>query len=172
MITMFTTTTEEAKLTSTVTLTTMVSRSPNTVIGAVANPAPFARSARSATSDQPALIGSMKRIRGGLSPTVQRKVGEYIDTHLDTKISIQCLAQIVDLSPFHFARAFKQSYGVTPHVYLIRRRVERAMELLARTNLSICAIALAVGFSDQSHCARRFREHVGVSPFDYRWSMR
>jgi AraC family transcriptional regulator len=111
-------------------------------------------------------------MRGGLSPTAQRRVAEFIDAHLGKKISIQTLALIAGLSPFHFARAFKQSKGMSPHHYLVRRRIERVMELLAATELSVCEIALMVGFSDQSHCARRFREQVGVSPGDYRWSMR
>ena len=61
---------------------------------------------------------------------------------------------------------------MSPHHYLVRRRIDRVMELLAATELPVAEIALVVGFSDQSHCARRFREHVGVSPGDYRWSMR
>jgi AraC-like DNA-binding protein len=112
------------------------------------------------------------RIRGGLPPRVMRRVREYIDAHLDEKISIGSLADAIGLSMFHFARAFKQSEGVTPHDYLVRRRVARAMELRADTNIPLSEIAMAVGFSDQSHCARRFREIVGVCPRDYRWSTR
>ena len=112
------------------------------------------------------------RIRGGLRPKMLRRVREYIDTHLDQKLSIESLAETAGLSMFHFARAFKQSEGVTPHDYLIQRRVKRAMELLAGTDLPLSKIAAAVGFSDESHCARRFREIVGVCPRDYRWSTR
>jgi len=112
------------------------------------------------------------RTRGGLPPKMLRRVREYIEAHLDEKISIESLADAIGLSMFHFARAFKQSEGVTPHDYLIRRRVKRAMELLASTDLPLSEIAVTVGFSDQSHCARRFREIVGVCPRDYRWSTR
>ena len=112
------------------------------------------------------------RIRGGLPPRALRKVREFIEANIDQKIGIDALARAVGLSMFHFARAFKQSEGVTPHGYLVRRRVSRAKELLAGTDLPLSEIAVAVGFSDQSHCARRFREHVGVCPRDYRWSMR
>ena len=112
------------------------------------------------------------RMRGGLPPKMLRRVREYIEAHLDEKISIESLADAIGLSMFHFARAFKQSEGVTPHDYLIRRRVKRAMELLASTDLPLSEIAVTVGFSDQSHCARRFREIVGVCPRDYRWSTR
>ena len=112
------------------------------------------------------------RIRGGLPPRALRKVREFIEANLDQKISIEALARAVGLSMFHFARAFKQSEGVTPHDYLVQRRVNRAKELLAATDLPLSEIAVTVGFSDQSHCARRFREYMGVCPRDYRWSMR
>jgi AraC-like DNA-binding protein len=117
--------------------------------------APLGRSVSVDASNQamPALV---RRMRGRLSPTALRRVGDYIDAHLGKKISIRALADIVGLSPFHFARAFKQSTGVSPHHYLVRRRIERVMELLARTELPIADIALVVGFSDQSHCAPRF----------------
>jgi len=112
------------------------------------------------------------RIRGGLPPRALRRVRDFIETHLEENISIQVLAGIAGLSMYHFARAFKQSEGMTPHEYLIQCRVQRAKDLLAETDLPLSEVALASGFSDQSHCARRFREHVGVTPSSYRWSMR
>jgi len=99
-------------------------------------------------------------------------VREFIETHLEENISIQTLAAIAGLSKYHFARAFRQSEGITPHGYLVQCRVRRAQDLLAATDLPLSEIALASGFADQSHCARRFREHVGVTPSSYRWSMR
>jgi len=112
------------------------------------------------------------RIRGGLPPRTLRRVREYIEAHLDETIGIRALAAIAGLSMYHFARAFKQSEGVTPHDYLVQCRVLRARDLLAATDLPLSEIALLAGFADQSHCARRFREHFGVSPGSYRWSMR
>jgi AraC family transcriptional regulator len=111
------------------------------------------------------------RIRGGLAPRTLRRVREYIEANLEDRISIASLASVAGLSTFHFARAFKQSQGVAPHDYLVQRRVKRAMELLDSTELSISEIACAAGFADQSHCTRRFQQHVGMSPRDYRWSM-
>jgi transcriptional regulator GlxA family with amidase domain len=123
--------------------------------------------------DKTAILAQLHpRIRGGLPPRALRRVREYIENHLEETISIEALARIVGLSMYHFARAFKQSEGLTPHDYLLRRRVRRAQELLASTDLPLSEIALASGFSDQSHCARRFREHVGITPSSYRWSMR
>jgi transcriptional regulator GlxA family with amidase domain len=119
-----------------------------------------------------ALSKSRPRIRGGLPPQALRRVREYVETHLDESISVDALARVAGLSMYHFARAFKQSEGLTPHDYLVRCRVRHAQNLLASTDLPLSEIALAAGFSDQSHCARRFRERVGISPSSYRWSMR
>jgi AraC-like DNA-binding protein len=115
---------------------------------------------------------SRPNVRGGLPPRAVRRVREYVEAHLDESISVEVLAGIAGLSMFHFARAFKQSEGLTPHEYLVQCRIRRAQELLADTDLPLSEIALASGFSDQSHCARRFRERVGVTPSSYRWSMR
>ena len=120
----------------------------------------------------PSVAKLRSRSRGGLPPRALRSVREFIEAHLEENISIQALAATAGLSMYHFARAFKQSEGVTPHHYLMRRRVRRAQDLLATTDLPLSEIALASGFADQSHCARRFREHVGVTPSSYRWSMR
>ena len=112
----------------------------------------------SASSDKTAILAQLHpRIRGGLPPRALRRVREYIEDHLEETISIEALAGIVGLSMYHFARAFKQSEGLTPHDYLVRCRVRRAQDLLASTDLPLSEIALASGFSDQSHCARRFR---------------
>jgi len=122
-------------------------------------------------TDQTAANRSTGFVRGGLPPRVLRRVREYIDAHIEQRISIEVLANLANLSVCYFVRAFKQSAGITPHDYLIRRRVERTMELLSGTEMPLSEIALAAGFADQSHFARRFRQHVGMSPRDYRWSI-
>jgi AraC-like DNA-binding protein len=109
---------------------------------------------------------------GGLSPGALRRVKDYIDGNLGTYIDLAVLANIAGLSMFHFARAFKQSEGVNPHRYLLDRRIERAENLLVKTDLPISEIAITSGFWDQSHLARHFRQRVGVSPSAYRWSRR
>ena len=108
--------------------------------------------------------------RGGLPPRVLRRIREYIDTKIDQRISVELLAGLANLSVCYFVRAFKRSMGVTPHDYLIRQRVERTKQLLSDTDMPLSEIALAAGFADQSHFSRRFRQHVGMSPRDYRWS--
>ncbi|MBR1236993.1 helix-turn-helix domain-containing protein [Bradyrhizobium sp. AUGA SZCCT0182] len=109
------------------------------------------------------------RARGGLSPKTLRRIREYIDDHIAQRIRVELLAKLANLSVCYFVRAFKRSMSVTPHEYLIRRRVELTMRLLSKTDMPLSEIALAAGFVDQSHCARRFRQHVGMSPRDYRW---
>jgi AraC family transcriptional regulator len=113
--------------------------------------------------------GPVAYARGGLPPRTVRRLRDHIDSNIDQRISVDAMAKLANLSVCYFVRAFKQSVGVTPHDYLIRRRVERTMELLSGTDMPLSEIALAAGFADQSHCARRFRQHVGMSPRDYRW---
>ena len=120
----------------------------------------------------PATVQVRARIGGGLPPGALRRVCEYIEAHLADNISLQVLAGIAGKSMHHFARAFKQSTGLTPHGYLVQSRVRRVQELLITTDLSLSEISLVAGFSDQSHCARRFREHFGITPGSYRWSIR
>ena len=114
---------------------------------------------------------AIPRIRGGLSPKTLRRVQDHIAANLGQKITNEALAQVANLSPSHFARAFKDSQGVAPHRYILECRVKRTQELLA-TELSLSEIAVEVGFADQSHLTRWFRELVGATPGSYRWSMR
>jgi transcriptional regulator of acetoin/glycerol metabolism/AraC-like DNA-binding protein len=109
---------------------------------------------------------------GGLSPAAMRRVREYVDAHLGASMDLAMLAGIAGVSIHHFARGFKQSAGVTPHHYLVQKRVERARDLLAQTDLPMSEIAYAVGFSDQSHLARHFRQMLGVTPGQFRWAQR
>jgi transcriptional regulator of acetoin/glycerol metabolism len=109
---------------------------------------------------------------GGLSAGAMRRIREYMDVHLAESIDLSMLAGVAGLSVHHFARQFKQSIGVTPHHYLTQKRVERAQEMLAQTDLSLSEIAYAAGFSDQSHLTRHFRHMLGTTPREFRWSQR
>jgi transcriptional regulator GlxA family with amidase domain len=110
--------------------------------------------------------------RGGLPPGVRRRVHEFIEAHLEKSIALRELAGIARLSSSHFARAFRQSAGVSPHDYLMQRRVARAQDLLGSTDLALSEIAIACGFADQSHFSRRFKERLGITPSRYRWLTR
>ena len=113
-----------------------------------------------------------RQAHGGLSPAAMRRVREYVDAHLGGSMDLATLAGVAGVSIHHFARGFKHSAGVTPHHYLTQKRVERAQRLLADTDLSLSEIAYTVGFSDQSHLARHFRQMLGVTPGQFRWAQR
>ena len=105
---------------------------------------------------------------GGLAPWRLARVRRHIELHLTSKLTNSGLAALVRLNEDHFARAFKASVGRPPHTYVVERRIEHAKSLLLGSHLSLCQIALAVGFADQAHLTRRFRETVGVSPASWR----
>ena len=109
---------------------------------------------------------------GGLAAGALRRVREYVQVHLNESIDLSMLAAVAGLSMHHFAREFKQSAGVTPHHYLIQKRIERAQQILAQTDLSLAEIAYTVGFSDQGHLARHFRALLGTTPREFRRSQR
>ncbi len=119
-----------------------------------------------------AQLTSTPKARGGLSPGALRRVREHVDSHLETKFDLADLATVASLSRCYFARAFKQSTGATPHRYIMYRRLEKAQQMLAETDLPLAEIALATGFSDQSHFSRQFREHLRTSPSEFRRSNR
>jgi AraC family transcriptional regulator len=107
---------------------------------------------------------------GGLSPWQLRRVLDFISAHLDGDPTIAELARECALSPGYFTRAFRQTTGVSPHQWLIRRRVERARQLLLGNGLGLADIALVCGFVDQSHLTRVFTKLEGDSPG--RWRQR
>ena len=100
----------------------------------------------------------------GLSRSKLTLVTDYINEHLHQDLKLVDLAAIAQMSPYHFLRLFKQSIGVTPHQYILQRRIEKAKCLLQQGELSIADVAASVGFCDQSHFTRYFKRIVGVTP--------
>jgi len=107
---------------------------------------------------------------GCLAEWQSNQTAEYIEAHLGDQISLATLAAIARLSPYHFARAFKRSFGVPPHRYHMARRIERAKVLLAKPALSITQIAFDLGFGETSSFTAAFRRLVGRTPSSYRRS--
>jgi AraC family transcriptional regulator len=101
---------------------------------------------------------------GGLSSYSSKVAIAYINDNLDRSISLAEIAAIVKLSPHYFATLFKQSTGIAPHQYLTQCRIERAKQYLAKPHLSIVQVSELVGFQSQSHFAKVFRQHVGITP--------
>lgn len=105
---------------------------------------------------------------GGLPSRQLRQILDYIDAHIDQEIKLADLAQLLDMSQFHFSRLFKHSVGVSPYQYLLQQRVERAKQLLKNTDRLITDIALACGFNSHSHLSKQFKQLTGMTPKAYR----
>jgi AraC family transcriptional regulator len=106
-------------------------------------------------------------VRGGLAAWQRSRVADYIEVHLGESVLLASLAEVAQLSPFHFSRAFKQSFGMPPLRYLASRRIERAKDLLARDG-TVTQVGIAVGFAETSSFTTAFRKHTGVTPTVFR----
>ena len=107
-------------------------------------------------------------VRGGLAPWQKRKVDRYIQQRLERTLRVKELAEQVSLSVSHFCRAFRESFGASPHLHLTRLRVERAQRLMLTTQDPLSQIALACGMADQAHLSKLFRRAVGEPPNAWR----
>lgn len=108
--------------------------------------------------------------RGGLSPSVLRRIDDFLMSNLHAAIGMKELAAIANMSVRHFARAFKQSTGRTPARFMFDRRLELAKRLLAVSGQTITEIALVCGFSHAQHLSNSFRRSTGRTPSEYRQS--
>jgi AraC-like DNA-binding protein len=106
--------------------------------------------------------------RGGLAAWQERIVSAHIEEHLASSISIATLAGLARLSPHHFCRAFKRSFGIPPHRYHMVRRIERAKILLMQQARSVTEIGLDLGFSETSSFSTLFRRLTGQTPTAFR----
>jgi AraC family transcriptional regulator len=107
-------------------------------------------------------------VSGGLTPRQLNHVRDYITANLGGDISLSELAGLINLSSFHFIRAFKKSAGTAPYQFVLSSRVERAKQLLVDPNPSVAAVARSVGFHSKLQLDRAFRRSVGMTPSSYR----
>ena len=114
------------------------------------------------------VAGPGKIVPGQLSPWQLRRAIDFIAANLDGDPTIAQLACECGLSSGYFARAFRRTTGVTPHQWLIRKRIERAQELLLRGRIELAEVAIVCGFVDQSHLSRVFAKFAGMSPGRWR----
>ncbi|HBQ26052.1 MAG TPA: AraC family transcriptional regulator [Syntrophomonas sp.] len=91
----------------------------------------------------------------------------YIDNNFERNISLGDIAQYVFLSPSYFTKAFKDEMGISPISYLLKKRIERAKELLTETDTKICDIALSIGFSNQQRFSELFKKYTAITPLQY-----
>jgi AraC-like DNA-binding protein len=105
-----------------------------------------------------------------LAPWRLRRVTEFVEANIAEPVSLPDLAAIAGLTRMHFAAQFRAATGQSPHEYLLRRRIERAQELLTNDAVPLVEIALSVGFQTQSHFATVFKRLVGQPPRAWRQS--
>lgn len=106
-----------------------------------------------------------------ISPTRLRRVIDYIEAHLSTKLTISELAEIADLSKYHFIRMFKQSTGQSPYQYVVSRRILEAQRLIANSGMPLADIAVRCGFANAAHFTSAFARETSVPPSQYRKSI-
>lgn len=107
-----------------------------------------------------------------LPPQKLQQAIDYINVQLEQNVTLSELSDVVEMSQYRFARAFKQSVGLPPHQYLLLQRIERAKKLLIETQLPIADISYQLGFASQSHFAATFRRYTTVTPNLYRKEVR
>ncbi len=102
--------------------------------------------------------------KGRLSPSQVRRLTEYIDSRLRKQLNLETLAAVAGLGVWTFTRHFRESFGQTPHAYIIEQRVDRARRLLAQSCMPIKEVASVCGFADQAHMTRLFQTHLHTTP--------
>ena len=120
----------------------------------------------------PAAQSLVSLARGGLDRRRLFRVLDYIEENLEGELTLDRIASIACLSRYHFARAFKQAVGHSPHRYVSARRLERAKALLIEDDRPLVDIALALRFSSQANFTRAFRQATGLAPGQFRQEFR
>jgi AraC family transcriptional regulator len=111
---------------------------------------------------------TIRETSGQLPKHLLRRAIEFINNSLDHNIALADIGAKVDMSPYHFARLFKQSTGLAPHQYVLERRIDRAKTLLLETSIPLAEIAYSLGFANQSHFTALFRRFTATTPKAYR----
>ena len=110
----------------------------------------------------------LQPVVAGLPESKLRRVTAYIESNLQRELRLTELAAVTHMSPYHFARLFKRATGVSPHRFVVHRRIDAATLLLTQSTSSISSIARAVGFRTASHFATTVRRITGMTPSAYR----
>jgi AraC family transcriptional regulator len=113
-----------------------------------------------------------RQYRDGLPLVRLRRVRDFIEANLNANVSLSSLAEESGYSRAHFAKMFRKATGMSPHRYVLARRVDHVRSLLKRKNLTLIGIAASCGFSSQAHMSKVFREFTGLTPGEVRRSYR
>ena len=108
------------------------------------------------------------RARSGLTSVQRKRLADYVNAHLHEPLGLEKLAGAVGLGLWSFTRRFRDSFGCTPHQYLVERRLERARELLVRSQMPVKEVAFVCGFADQAHMTRVFKDRLNATPASLR----
>jgi AraC family transcriptional regulator len=128
----------------------------------------FSRQSQAASNEAASDDNASGRNVRSLQKWRLKRVVQYVDEHLGAKITLQDLAEVAGLSRMHFAAQFRAAMGLRPHEYLLKRRIERAEELLKCANVPLVDIALSVGFQTQAHFTTVFKRFAGDTPYQWR----
>ena len=110
--------------------------------------------------------------RGRLLAWQARKVRDYIDSHIADPVPVADLCALIERSVAHFSRAFRCTFGESPHTFVVRRRLELATQYMLQTDASLADISLRCGFTDQAHFCKHFRRFAGLTPAAWRRARR
>jgi AraC-like DNA-binding protein len=116
----------------------------------------------------PVALAETRVPAAGLLAWQARKVRNYIDSHISGSVRVADLCALIQRSEAHFSRTFRCTFGVSPHAFLLRRRVELAAQCMLQTDAPLSQIALRCGFTDQAHLCKAFRHATGQSPASWR----
>ena len=122
-------------------------------------------------TDSQAAAGAINEA-GRLLAWQARKVREYVDGHIAGPIRVADLCALIQRSEAHFSRAFKRTFGASPHAFVIQRRLELAAQYMLQTEAPLSDIALLCGFTDQAHLCKHFRQATGETPAAWRRARR
>ena len=122
-------------------------------------------------TDSQAAAGAINEA-GRLLAWQARKVREYVDAHIAGPIRVADLCALIQRSEAHFSRAFKRTFGASPHAFVIQRRLELAAQYMLQTEAPLSDIALRCGFTDQAHLCKHFRQTTGETPAAWRRARR
>ena len=113
----------------------------------------------------------VRPMAGGLPGARLKRVLDYINAHLGSQLRIAEMASLANTSPHHFCELFRRSVGMSPHKYVVSRRIAHAKQLLRDGRLDVGDAAFASGFANQSHFTKVFRRRTGMTPREFRASV-